>query len=396
MLKMKQILVGGLVLVLLMGVVGCQRDTSSVGSEVFSTGNIASGEDPMSAVSAVLEQLTEESSVAEEASSMVTQAPVVSSASSLPAATDAPSSVTTEPNSDSSVVSQAVVPESTADSFVESSASAPEQDDAPVFGGRLLSLLPESHKAVELISGTGLGLNLEKYTTIFQMDRDFDIFYSVATGEDSYYAVCRTPEQGLTYLFFTEELSITAGAVGADGRWQPFNYLVRKGGEADGELGRWLNGVWTPWEGEVTDEILQRKPYDPLAALLDDKIYEGEYEVRQAPLIRLTHAITVTGAHSYADFAGLSSENTLGDVYAIDSATQREWVLKDNPFTLHMLTDGMLVVRYVYDQEQKKFFVSKLYYYPDYVVDDSVLFFGEERGGTLYDFSILPEDRFWE
>ena len=398
MLKIKRILAGGLVLLLLFGAVSCQHSELEVGSEVFSVGNIASGEEPMSAVSAVIEQLIEESSVTEEASSTATQVPVVSSASSLSATTDVLSSVTTNPDLGSSAASQAVVSESTADSSAEASASVPEQNDAPVFGGRLLSLLPEAkHGSAWVMSGgIGLGGTWDKYETIFQLDWEDDIFYSAATGDNSYYAVYRTQEQGLVYYFFTEELSITAGAVGADGQWQPFNYLVRKGGEADGELGRWLNGIWTPWEGEVTDEILQGDPSNTLAVLLDDAIYEGEWEVRRAPLDRLTHGIYVTGAHSYADFSGLSTENTLDDVYAIDSAIQRKWVSEDNPFTLHMLTDGMLVVRYVYDQEQNEFFVSKLYYYPDYVVDGSVVFYGEERGGPLYDFSILPEDRFWE
>lgn len=395
--KIKRGLVLAMPMLLFVGAGGCSREAVVTQKEPLPSGDRMSGEisylaglEDMEQLAGPLEEETESTSTeqsgcdANQSSWKPTPSGTEKIDSSPSAAETASSPTAQNPKPPAAVASDTPpdVPPALAHRPVE---------------GRLMELLREYPSSNRVADYYGLGLMLKRQdmmSHIIIMDYTDPIHYTAATGENRFYAVHRTEEGGLHFLFFKPYLVEMECAL-SNGVWTPLNYLTHKGGRPEGELGRWVNGVWKPWEKPVDEEIQNASPYNTVAALVHDEIYKGTYEKKQVYDARLSHAVYVKEIHSSKDFSSIQTGGSPQDVIAIDPSAA-EWIRNRSGsrfYTLHMLTDGMLCVIYEYDEASGEHRVSQLLHYPDYKVN-----LGEVCGiesDEICDFSILPKDRFW-
>lgn len=117
--------------------------------------------------------------------------------------------------------------------------------------------------------------------------------------------------------------------------------------------------------------------------------------------VYLSGALYAEKKLSYSDFTDIQIGDSIDKVIAIDNAallekTRQEWlngVLDGRTFneaaSLHLLTDGILEIRYAY--VNKQLVVSELNYFKDFIYKPSILY---DLTGTPVevDLSILPQD----
>ncbi|MDR2525426.1 MAG: hypothetical protein LBC83_04435 [Oscillospiraceae bacterium] len=100
-----------------------------------------------------------------------------------------------------------------------------------------------------------------------------------------------------------------------------------------------------------------------------------------------SHCVYVLNTKKYRDFKSIKTGSLFDDVLKIDKAAEiwssvNDDIGMDGFRSLHLLTDGLLAIRYKQDTKRNA------------IVDEIQLFtdFRMEANGTTYDYSILPQD----